>query len=263
MKIIVLGSGTSTGVPLPGCPCEVCNSSDPKDKRNRTSIFVETDQGTSILVDTSPDLRHQSLAYGVKKIDAVLYTHAHADHILGLEDLRAFNFVSKKSIPLFATEESTAGLKRCFGYVFHPDPNYMGGLLPQVTITTIKPFVPFTAAQTVITPIPLLHGNMEVLGFRIGNFAYCTDCNEIPETSMNALQGLEVLILDGLRFESSGRHKTHFMIEDSIKTIIKLAPKQAYLTHMTHSVSHERDSKHLPSGVEFAYDGLEISVTSF
>lgn len=261
MEVLVLGSGTSTGVPLPGCACEVCTSSDPKDYRNRTSILIQTDHGKNILIDTSPDLRQQALTFKIRKIDAVIYTHSHADHILGLEDLRPFNFVHRNSIPIYATENTTSGLKRCFDYIFNPDPDYEGGLLAQVSLTTITEKDAFVVEGVKVQPIPLYHGKMLVLGFRIGNFAYCTDCNQIPESSIEALKGVDTLIIDALRFNKHGKHGTHFTIEESIEEIKKINPKQAYLTHMTHLISHSRDSALLPAGVAFAYDGLKFEIS--
>lgn len=260
MDVLVLGSGTSTGVPLPGCSCEVCTSSDPKDRRNRTSILIQTDSGKNILIDTSPDLRQQSLQFGIKKIDAVIYTHAHADHILGLEDLRPFNFVHRYTIPIFATEATAKGLVKSFDYIFNPDPDYEGGLLAQVSLNTINPTDSFEVEGLSVKPIPLFHGKMLVLGFRIGNFAYCTDCNQIPDSSIQALQGVETIIIDALRFERNGKHGTHFTVEETLQQLKLIKPKQAYLTHMTHSVSHERDSALLPEGVAFAFDGLRFKI---
>lgn len=262
MRFLILGSGTSTGVPLPGCKCETCNSTDPKDSRNRTSAALILDSGQTILIDTSPDLRHQVKAFGIKTVDAVVYTHYHADHILGFEDLRPFNFLSKKAIPIFATQETLSELSRFFSYVFSPSPEYEGGLLTQVVSNSFNFESEFQVIGVRVIPLRLLHGSMIVAGFRIGDLAYCTDCNSVPDETLKKLKGVKTLILDALRWTKDGSHKTHFSVEQAIEVAREVGAERTYLTHMTHSILHERDSKMLPPGISFAYDGLEIAIGS-
>lgn len=258
MKLTILGSGTSTGVPVPACKCEVCTSSDPRDKRMRTSAYISTDEGQGILIDTSPDLRTQALTYNIERVDAVLLTHAHADHIMGLDDVRGYNFVKKGPIPLYGSEESLSELRRIFKYIFSNE-EYEGGLLPKITLLEINGGKPFIAAGVNITPLPLLHGRMNVLGFRIGSFAYATDCNVITDEAKKLLEGVTTIVLDGLRYEP---HNTHFTIPQAIEVSKSLGIQNVFLTHMTHSISYKRDSAKLPEGVQFAYDGLEIEFFS-
>jgi len=256
MEALVLGCGTSTGVPLPGCGCEVCTSNDPKDKRHKSSLLIRN-QGKNILIDTSTDLRHQALLYKINTIQAVIYTHSHADHILGLEDLRSFNFTGTSTVPLYGTQKTFSDLERCFHYIFSPSENYKGGQLAQVSKQYISHESEFVIEGIVFTPIQLFHAEMEVLGFRINNFAYCTDCNFIPKESLNKLSGLDTLIIDGLRFEP---HSTHFTIHEAIEIINILKPKRAYLTHMSHSILYDRDRMKLPENIFFSYDGLVIPI---
>lgn len=273
MRVTVLGCGTSTGVPMPGCECEVCQSPDPRNKRLRTSVLLtveaEEAEGTAsgteerkILIDTSTDLRAQALRVGLKKIDGVLYTHTHADHVFGMDDLRAYNYLNKSAIRIFCSDASASELKRMFSYVFFPDPNYKGALPPVVELTEIRPLEEFTVGGVKILPIPLKHGPLDILGFRIGNFAYLTDCSEIPEQSRAALQGLDIAILDGLRFRY---HPTHFDIAGSLKELEVWRPKKAYLTHMSHEVDYESGNKRIAEltqlDVELAYDGLQFAIT--
>lgn len=260
MKLTVLGSGTSTGVPLPGCPCETCNSSDPKDLRNRTSSAIFLDSGETILIDTSPDLRHQVRQFGIKRVDSVVFTHYHADHILGFEDLRPFNFISKKAIPIYLTKETEKELSRFYSYIFEPSPSYEGGLLAKVENNLFNLGDEFEVLGIKFQSLKLKHGSMDVSGFRIGDLAYCTDCNFIPEETLDQLKGVKTLILDALRWAKDGSHKTHFSVEQAIEVSQKIGAKKTFLTHMTHSILHERDSKLLPEGIFFAYDGLTLSL---
>ncbi len=271
MRITVLGSGTSTGVPMPGCRCEVCLSTDPRNKRLRTSILITlypsegaasaTGVERNILVDTSTDLRQQALNCGVTKIDGVIYTHTHADHVFGMDDLRAFNYLNKSAIPIYATAASAAELRRMFAYVFYPDPNYKGALPPVVNLHEITPLQPFSVAGVEILPIPLKHGPLDVMGFRIGNFAYLTDCSEVPPQSRAVLQGLDVAIFDGLRFRY---HPTHFDIEGALRELEMWPPKRAFLTHMSHEVDHEPGNKRISEmtklDVQLAYDGMTVEL---
>lgn len=252
MRLTFLGTGTSTGVPFIGCECEVCTSADPRDNRLRVSILIE--QGDKkILVDTSADFRQQALRYKIKHIDAVLITHCHADHVFGMDDLRAFNF-RHGAIGIYASERSWTDLYRIFQYVFRP--THVGGGLPQLIPHVIEHGAKFSFAPNLeITPLEVIHGKLPVLAFRFNDFAYATDLSEIPEKTMDNLQDLDVLVLDCVRNKP---HPTHFGLEQALETIEKLKPKRAFLTHMNHEFLYERDSKRLPDGVEFSYDGLVI-----
>ncbi len=208
-----------------------------------------------MLVDASIDLRMQALTFGIDRVDTVLFTHAHADHILGTDDLRCFNFVHRNVIPCYATPETLTKIKETFPYIFEANPKYEGGLLAQLTLNEFKMYQPFEVEGLKVTPLRLEHGSMEVAGFRIGDFAYATDCKRIPEESRKLLRGVKYLILDGLRYE---QHKTHLTIEESLEVIADLKPGQTYLTHMTHAVDHDETNSKLPRGVELGYDGLKI-----
>ncbi len=258
MKITVLGSGTSTGVPVPACECGICTSENPRNFRNRSSILVSTDRGANILVDTSPDLRIQALTFKIKRLDAVLLTHSHADHIFGLDDIRSFNFPAGLPVPVYATAPTLDVITHRFHYIFEPDENYEGGALPQLELLEIHDGIEFTAADIRILPLTVFHGQMPVTGFRFGNFAYATDCNRIPPASMDMLRGLDVLMLDGLRYEP--RHQTHFTIPEAAAVARELGAKITYLTHLTHTVDHDIVNAELPDGIFLAYDGLEIAV---
>lgn len=252
ITVTFLGSGTSAGVPMIACDCAVCASTDARNHRTRPSISVHYD-GASILVDTTPELRLQALATKLKRIDAVVYTHAHADHIMGLDDLRRFNAVQGGPLDLWADAKTFNSLKTCFGYAFkEPDPE-LKLFRPHLNHREIAG--PFDIKGATWTPIPLLHGKMPVLGFRIADLAYCTDVSEIPEPSWPLLQNLDLLILDGLQWK---KHATHFNIEEAIEVSRRLNPKRTYLTHIAHGVEHVEASKLLPPNVFLAYDGLTL-----
>lgn len=251
MQFTVLGSGTSTGIPSVACSCDVCKSSNPKNKRLRASLLVQS-ATTSVVIDTSSDFREQMLTHNVMHIDGIVYTHHHFDHIGGFDDLRPFAFESGKPVPLFGMHETLTVLKSTFPYAFGlVTPT--GASVPDVALHEIGT-EKFSIGDIVIQPIPLLHGNMNVLGFRIGDVAYCTDTNQISDTAFEILQGLDVLILDGLRWQE---HPTHYTIPQAIDVIQKLQPRQAYLTHISHHVDHA-DEARLPNGINLAYDGLVI-----
>lgn len=274
MRVSILGTGTSTGVPVPGCRCPVCTSDHEKNKRYRTSAYVEIQQKDTqehtgdpqttlggILIDTSTDLREQALRNGFTRVDAVFYTHAHADHIHGIDDLRGFYFLRKDPIPLFASEETADLLEQKFAYCFATDPDYEGGAPPRLTLTRIKPYVPVPVCGVEVLPLPVHHGSSEIFGFRIGSFAYITDCSGIPERTRECLQGLEVLILDGLR---NRPHRTHFTHAQAVKEAEKIRPEKTFLTHITHEIDHDSANEELRKKtdlfVECGYDGLALDL---
>jgi len=249
-RVQILGSGTSMGVPMAGCTCETCTSADPRDKRLRTSALVTADD-KQVLIDTSVDYRQQMLRAGVRHLDAVVYTHHHVDHILGMDDLRSFMLLNKTDMPLFAMEETAENIKRVFSYAFQTT-TY--GSLPRLKMNVIDE-TPFEAAGIPFTPIPLFHGKMPVMGYRIGNFAYCTDVSFIPEPSFDLLRELDVLILDALRYRT---HPTHFNIEQAIEAAQRIGAKETYFTHISHDIKHSVAEKELPASVYLAYDGIEF-----
>jgi phosphoribosyl 1,2-cyclic phosphate phosphodiesterase len=251
MEIIILGSGTSTGVPMVGCNCQVCMSGDPRDRRTRASVLIRH-AGRNILVDTSTDLRCQMLREGVGRIDAVLFTHAHADHVNGIDDLRGFYFQHREVIPCYACESAMVRLVSGFRYIFekgvddtHPP------LLKAMPVSGM-----FELFGLQIIPIPLQHGAGFSCGYRIGDFAYLTDCSAVPQRSESLLEGLNTLVIDGLRWTE---HPFHYNIEGAIQTGKRLKVPRIILTHLTHEVSHAEETR-LPSGVEFAFDGLKLQI---
>lgn len=254
MRVIVLGSGTSQGVPVIACNCNVCQSGNPKDKRLRCSIYIEVD-GVHLVVDTGPDFRAQMLRENIQHLDAVLFTHEHKDHLAGLDDIRAFNFKKGgQPMNIFATEQVQQALKREFSYVFS-DYKYPG--VPELNVHTIKN-ENFIVEGVEVQPIDLLHYKMPVKGFRIKDFAYITDTNYISEEEKKKLLNLDVLILDALRKE---KHISHFTLSEALEIIKELKPKKAYLTHISHLMGkHDEVNQELPDGVELAYDGLEVSL---
>jgi phosphoribosyl 1,2-cyclic phosphate phosphodiesterase len=251
-RVTVLGSGTSHGVPMIGCTCAVCRSHDPRDRRTRPSIYVEIADGPSILVDTSTDLRHQALTHGVTRVDAILFTHSHADHIMGLDDVRRFNVMQKGEIPAFADERTCADLRRSFAYVFTP-PEEKGGGLPQIALTTITGRIDIGGAS--IQPVPIFHGSRPILGFRFGTMAYLTDCNRLADEAWPLIDGLDVLILDALRHRP---HPTHFTVAEALAVVERAKPRRTFLTHVCHDLPHAATNASLPEGVELAYDGLRL-----
>lgn len=249
----VLGSGTSTGVPSVACDCATCTSADVRDRRLRTSLLVRS-ATTTVVIDTSMDFRQQMLTHAIMDIDGVVFTHHHFDHIGGFDDIRPYNFRSGKPMSVFGTNATFDVLRSTFPYAFGlVQPT--GASTPSVDLIAIDT-KPFRVGDITVTPIPLLHGGMPVLGFRIGDVAYCTDTNEIPRSSVDLLRGLDVLILDGLRWEP---HPTHFSIDESLVVIEELAPKRAYLTHVAHQVLHAKADAYLPAHVRMAWDGLSFT----
>jgi phosphoribosyl 1,2-cyclic phosphate phosphodiesterase len=248
--LLILGSGTSTGVPMIGCHCPVCRSDDPRNQRSRCSALVRC-HGQHILIDTAPDLRFQALREGLQQIDAVLYTHTHADHVHGIDDLRSFNLREQESIPLYGAPECVAALQRSFSYIFRPGEN--GGFRPRLHLETIRG--PFFVGRVPIIPLAIEHGGDPVLGYRIGDLAYLTDCNRIPAATRAALAGIKTLIIDALRFAP---HPTHFTITEAITFAQGCGIERTILTHLSHDVDARQHSAALPAGVEFAYDGQII-----
>ena len=253
MKITVLGSGTSSGVPLIGCRCAVCTSSDPRDNRLRPSIAIGHGD-RRFLVDTTPDFRTQALRSGLERVDAVLFTHSHADHIMGLDDVRPFNYHQGGRIPIYGAADTIGIVRRVFHYIF--DERAHTTFVPQLD-THILDGRPLDLFGLTFEPIPVMHGKAPILGYRCGSAAYLTDHSEIPPDSMEKLRGLDVLFLDGLRHSP---HPTHSTVETSIRNIRNLAPGRAFLTHISHDLAHAETESALPPGIHLAYDGLEIDV---
>lgn len=258
MKVRLLGTGTSTGIPVIGCTCPVCTSTDPRDCRLRCSCYLEVD-GVHLVIDTGPDFRQQALTYEIPRVDAVLLTHHHFDHVVGLDDLRPFCFGSDAPIPCYARSNTAAVIERMFGYVFH-DGSYPG--VPNLELRTVtKSFEVesrFDAnARTTIQPIEVDHGDLTMLGFRIGRFAYVTDTNNIPDSSIRLLDDLEVLVLDALRDRP---HPTHYTIDEAVDVARQIGARRTYLVHMTHTVPHAETNARLPDGIALAYDGLELDI---
>lgn len=250
----VLGSGTSTGVPSVACDCATCRSTDPRDKRLRTSLLVTT-KSTTIVIDTTPDFRQQMLMHNIMHIDGIVYTHHHFDHIGGFDDIRPYQFRSGRAMPIYAMRETLDVLHSTFPYAFGLIES-TGASTPDVDEHVISD-EEFTIGDITLLPIRMLHGKrMIVNGYRIGSMAYCTDTNSIPPESMDRLRGVETLILDGLRWED---HPTHFTIPQALKVIEHLRPTQAFLTHIAHQVRHADVEPRLPANVRLAYDGLVIS----
>lgn len=267
MKVTVLGSGTSHGVPAIGCDCAVCRSSDPRDRRTRPSIVIELpaiDDGDavpalkagvrSVLVDTSTDLRAQALAHDLRRVDAILFTHSHADHVFGLDEVRRYNAMQRSSISCYADETTVANLRRMFAYIFD-GATQIGGGLPQLSLFRIAG--EFSLGAVDIVPVTLFHGRLPILGFRIGSFAYLTDCNRIPDESWPRLAGVRTVILDALRHRP---HPTHFSVREAIDVVHRLGAERAYFTHICHDLPHAETCAQLPAGIELAYDGLVLEI---
>ena len=252
MKIRVLGCATSTGVPIAGCRCGVCSSGDPKNNRTRSSVLVEA-AGKNILIDTSTDLRAQALREGVTRIDLVLYTHSHADHTHGIDDLKAFNFINGTDIDCYANSFTLDNIKRSFAYVFDSFP--AAGGVPRLNFREIDGRI--ETGGVAVEPVGIRHHDWEILGYRIGSFAYLTDCSSIPPESYEKLGGLDLLILGALRYKP---HRAHFSVEQAVGEIEKIGPARALLTHMGHELDYETLRGELPDHVEPAYDGIEIEI---
>ena len=253
LGITVLGSGTSVGVPTIGCSCAVCHSRDPRDQRLRPSILVSFD-GHNVLIDTTPDFRQQALRACIERVDAILYTHSHADHILGLDDIRPFNFRQGGVIPIYGSAETIANVQRTFHYIFEPR-GHSETSLPRIAANVFND-EPLELFGLTFEPIRLAHGRGTVYGFRFGAAAYLTDHSDIPPESMERLRGLDVLFLDALRHRP---HPTHSTVERSLQSVRELAPRRAFFTHICHDLPHAATEETLPANVHLAYDGLQIT----
>jgi phosphoribosyl 1,2-cyclic phosphate phosphodiesterase len=254
VRVLFLGTGTSHGVPMIGCDCDVCRSPDPRDQRSRTSIVVDFDDGFRVLVDTTPDLRAQALRHDVRRVDAILFTHAHADHVMGLDDVRRYNALSRLPMPVYSDAPTLESLRRTFSYIFASDAPRGGGV-PDLRLWPIGG--PFSLGRQDVVPVPLKHGRWNVLGFRFGRFAYLTDCNRIPEASLALLDGLDCLVLDALRHRP---HPTHFNVQQAVATARQIGARRTFFTHIAHDLGHEATSAALPAGMALAHDGLVLDV---
>ena len=254
-RLVFLGTGTSVGVPIVGCGCPTCSSADPRDRRTRTSAVCGLPGGT-LLIDTTPDLRAQLLRERIAAVDAVLYTHDHVDHLYGLDDVRPLCFRARRKLPLYCEERVEKRIRRAFDYAFDETPPAGGGV-PDLSFVRIGT-EPFDLLGARVVPLRLRHGPWDVLGFRIGNVAYCTDTNGIPDETWPLLEGLDVLVLDCLRFT---RHPTHFSLDEALAAAARAGAKRTLLVHMAHDVRHAAVEATLPPGVELATDGLEVPLS--
>ncbi|HXO45545.1 MAG TPA: MBL fold metallo-hydrolase [Candidatus Cybelea sp.] len=252
LRLTVLGSGTSMGVPTLGCHCAVCESTDPRDKRTRPSVLLAWG-GRNVVIDTTPDFRFQAMRAGMDRLDAVIYTHGHADHVMGLDDIRPFNMKQRAEVPIYAAADTLALLRRQFAYIFADA--QPGSTLPLIELHTIDG--PFSLFGAQIVPIPAMHGTQPVLGFRVGKMAYLTDFSSVPASSKALLGGLDDFILDALRYVP---HPTHSNVEQSLALVKELKPKRAWFTHICHDLGHAEANALLPEHVRLAYDGLQIEV---
>ncbi len=251
-----LGTGTSMGVPMLGCDCHVCTSTNPKNHRYRCSVLISTAAG-HILIDTAPEMRLQLLRENIKLVSAVVYTHYHVDHLFGLDDLRIFPVKLNGPLPIYCTDETEEIIRQAFAYVFAPGSEDLPvGMVPRLTLQRIDER-PFEVLGQRFTPIPLVHGRFNVFGFRIGDVAYCTDVSAIPDRSWPLLESLDVLVIDALK--PGKPHPSHFNVEQALEAIERIKPRRAYFTHMAHTMEYDELMRTLPKGVEPAYDGLKFT----
>ena len=258
MKLTFLGTGTSFGVPQLGCGCAVCNSSDPRDRRTRVGAVVETDAGATILIDTPPELRLQLLREQVARVDAVLFTHDHADHIAGIDDVRAITTRLRTHMPMFGSRETLDALRRRYAYIF--DDSYQVAAdtsKPQARLTEVEPFVPFVAAGAEVTALPVPHGALTVFGYRIGPIAYITDAKSIPPAVVDQLRGVEVLVLNALFHRP---HSSHLSFSEAVAVAREIGARQTWLTHLSHENSHAALAAELPPSIQPAWDGLAVTI---
>lgn len=284
-ELLFLGTGTSAGVPMIGCGCATCTSADPRDRRTRPGVLLRIPDPTlqidtasdappfhatfnpaqvhhrQYLIDTAPDLREQCIRHRISRVDGVLFTHAHADHVFGLDDLRRFNAVMKQPLDLFAEPEVIASLRSMFRYVFEPHTNINASFIPELIAAPLEVGQPLTTGPARWTPLRLMHGRLPILGFRIDcdgrSIAYCTDCSTIPPQTYPLLQGVDVLVIDALRYR---HHPTHLTVEKALRIIDQVQPGRAYFTHMAHDIRHAELLEQLPAGVEPACDGLSVTL---
>ena len=274
MRVTLLGTGTSHGVPAIACDCAVCHSEDPHDRRLRPSILLDLGDAASrqrltpggvdaslaaaavryVLVDTSTDLRAQALTYDVRRVDAILFTHSHADHIMGLDEVRRYNMVQQSAIGCYADQRTLGDLRRIFSYIFDAGPPTGGGV-PRLSLFEVGG--PFSIGGVEVVPVPLMHGSRQILGYRVGSFAYLTDCNHIPDRSWPLLEGVDTLVLDALR---NRPHSTHFSVDQALQVVERLRPERTWFTHICHDLPHAATCARLPEGVELAYDGLVLEI---
>jgi phosphoribosyl 1,2-cyclic phosphate phosphodiesterase len=252
MKVVILGCATSTGVPIIGCRCPVCTSDNPKNKRTRCSVFVEF-KGNNILIDSSTDLRFQALRHDITRLDAVLYTHSHADHTHGIDELRTFNFVNNMVIPCYANQQTITNLKNNFSYIF--DGTHSAGGKPKLEVNVVENEFDFEGIK--IIPVEINHAEWMILGYRIGNFAYLTDCSGVPFESLEKLRDLDLLIVSALRYRE---HPAHFNVEQAVEIAKKINPKLAVFTHMGHEIDYDTLLNELPDNIVPAYDGMEVEL---
>jgi phosphoribosyl 1,2-cyclic phosphate phosphodiesterase len=252
-RVTFLGTGTSHGVPMIGCRCPTCVSTDPRDQRWRPSIVIRTADGLSVLVDAAPDLRSQALRFGVERVDAILFTHGHADHVMGLDEVRRYNVLQDGVVPCYGDRRTIREVRRTFAYVFRPVPE--GGGIPRLALFPLGG--PFSLGRSEFIPVPVFHGRQLILGYRLGRFAYLTDCSGIPDASWPLLEGVRVLVLNALRDRP---HPTHFNLAQALDVVARVRPERALLTHICHDLPHAATSKRLPPGVEIAHDGLVIGI---